>query len=327
MMSLLPPHNAPDVSIIIAAWNRGEAIRTTIASALASKNVTLEVIAVDDASTDDTYEQLLKMAQEDNRLHCDRLAVNAGPSGARNRAIEMARGEFIAVVDADDVITPTRLAHMLEWARRNRTDIVVDALVEVDAHHKPISPKPFLRANRFRSAQAINLADWVHFNTPARGRDMIGYLKPLIRRSVLTSSGLRYDPALRNSEDYDLVARLLASGATMIYTPEPGYLYQRSPHTISHRLTSRQTKGWIEAHQRFEMRYADRLDPEARRTLAARRRALKDADLFVTSVEAIESGQIGSLPRLFLSAPLSMPFSAGALGRIALGKLIGRRLV
>lgn len=327
MTSPRTPDIAPDVSIIIAAWNRGEAIRKTIASALASQAISLEVIAVDDASPDDTYEQLLKIAQEDNRLHCDRLAVNSGPSGARNRAIEMARGEFIAIVDADDVITPTRLAHMLECAHRTRSDIVVDALVEVDAHHKPISPKPFLRANRFRSAQAISLSDWVHFNTPARGRDMIGYLKPLIRRSVLTSSGLRYDPALRNSEDYDLIARLLASGASMIYTPEVGYLYQRSPHTISHRLTPRQTRGWIEAHQTFEKRYADRLGPEARRSLAARRRALKDADLFVTSVEAIKNGQIGSLPGLFLSAPLSTPFSAGALGRIALGKLIGRRLV
>ena len=99
-----------DVSVIIAAWRAGGFIDKAIASALASTDVTVEVIAVDDASPDDTFAILSRMAEVDPRVVALQLEKNAGPSGARNKAIEAARGRYVAVLDADDVIAPGRLA-------------------------------------------------------------------------------------------------------------------------------------------------------------------------------------------------------------------------
>ncbi|MBU6320379.1 MAG: glycosyltransferase family 2 protein [Alphaproteobacteria bacterium] len=321
------PSAPPDVSVIIAAWNRGDKLRPTIASALASRDISIEVIAIDDASPDTTFEVIQDIAAQDKRVRYDRLAVNSGPSGARNRAIDLARGEFIAVLDADDSMAPERLAHMMACARATGADIVIDNLIAVDEDGRKSDSRPFLKSSAFRQSRPVDLATWVRFNTPARGRDSLGYLKPLIRRSFLDRMGLRYDPELRNGEDYDLIARLLACGAHMHFTSQAGYFYQRAQGSISHRLTPQQTRGWIEADIRFADRFSSSLDPAARRALMLRRQALKDAHLFICAVDAIKQGKGYDLPRLFLKSPMSAPFSAGVLSKIALGKVIGRRLV
>ena len=321
------PLKTPDVSIIVAAWRCGDKIRPAIHSALAARDVSIEVIVVDDASPDDTFEVLRDIAAQDPRVRIDRLAANSGPSGARNRAIDLASGEFIAVLDADDAMSPERLRHMMECARTNGADIVIDDLIAVDADGRRSEGRPFLKSSFFRQSRPIDLATWVRYNTPARGRDSIGYLKPLIRRALLNRMGVRYDPELRNGEDYDLIARLLACGARMHFTAQAGYFYQRSPGSISHRLTPKHTRDWIEADIRFNNRFGASLAPDARRALLSRRRGLNDAHLFICSVEAIKQGRGRDLPGLFLKSPLSAPFSAGVLGRIALGKVIGRRIV
>jgi len=287
----------------------------------------VEVIAVDDASSDNTFEVLQDISAADSRVKCDRLTVNSGPSGARNRALDLACGQFIAVLDADDTISPDRLSHMLNCAQNTGADIVLDNLIQVDEQGRRIGERSFLKSADFLRERSLDLSAWVRFNTPARGRDVIGYLKPLIRRSVIERHAVRYDPDLRNGEDYDFLAQLLACGASMHFTPQPGYNYQRSSGSVSHRLTPQQTLGWMDADTRFMRRFGDRLDPSARRALLLRRRALQDAHMLICCVDAIKNGRYSDLPGLVAKSPLSAPFSAGVLSRIALGKVIRRRLV
>ncbi len=97
----------PKVSVILPVYNGAASIRTTIASLLAQTFGDFEIIAADDGSTDETPEILA--AIKDERLRALRLEKNSGRSAARNAAAWAARGEYLAMNDADDDSCPERL--------------------------------------------------------------------------------------------------------------------------------------------------------------------------------------------------------------------------
>src|SRR6188472_2158781 len=106
----------PDVSVIIPAFNAAESIRTAVESVLAERSVALECLVVDDGSTDGTAATVEALASGDPRLILLRQPENGGVSAARNRALEAARGEWIAFVDADDRQLPGGLAALVRAA-------------------------------------------------------------------------------------------------------------------------------------------------------------------------------------------------------------------
>jgi succinoglycan biosynthesis protein ExoO len=319
--------NSIDVSVIIPVWRAVGVVDRAVASALASMDVRLEVIAVDDASADNTYDTLLRLAASDPRIVIDRLPENSGPSAARNRAIELAKGRYIAILDADDTLAPGRLASMIALADDSAADIVVDNMIEVDDAGRPIDSAPFLKSPAFGEARDIDLATWVMFNQPMKPGDCLGYLKPLIRRSKLDETGIRYDTALRNSEDYYLLAHLLAHGARMTYAPEAGYFYQRSMNSTSHRLQPAHTRAWLDAEERFRARYAGKLAADAEAALDVRARVLKDVNQFVSAVDAMKERKLAEVFGLLVSDLRATSYTLRTLAKIAMGKALKRKLV
>lgn len=102
-------------------------------------------------------------------------------------------------------------------------------MIEVDEAGRPIGSESFLKSREFSTSRDIDLLTWIRFNNPMAGGDTIGYLKPLIRRSTLQRLGATYDTSLRNSEDYYLIADLLAEKARMTYSPDAGYFTPAHP--------------------------------------------------------------------------------------------------
>jgi glycosyltransferase involved in cell wall biosynthesis len=96
------------VSVVIPAFNAAEYIRETLHSALAQTYQALEVIVVDDGSTDATGSIVEEFVKKDARVQLVRQC-NAGVGAARNTAIRMARGDYIAPLDADDIWFPEKL--------------------------------------------------------------------------------------------------------------------------------------------------------------------------------------------------------------------------
>lgn len=101
----------PLVSVIITAFNRGHTIERAIKSALSQTETDLEIVVIDDASTDNTREVI--SAISDPRIRLISNPVNRGIGGAKNVGVEVARGHYIAFLDSDDEWLPNKLARQL----------------------------------------------------------------------------------------------------------------------------------------------------------------------------------------------------------------------
>jgi glycosyltransferase involved in cell wall biosynthesis len=107
------PTNLPTFSVIIPNYNNGATLARAIESVLAQTHAAHEIIVIDDGSTDDTADVARRY---DGRIVYVYQA-NAGVSAARNRGMELATGEWLAFVDADDEFAPDRLALHADWIR------------------------------------------------------------------------------------------------------------------------------------------------------------------------------------------------------------------
>lgn len=216
----MPFHESPHVSVIIAAHNAQRTLARAIRSALVEPE-TVEVIVVDDASDDDTRLVTMREAERDARVRLIPLDINGGPGAARNHALDAAIAPFIAILDSDDVFLPGRLGRLMtakhaeivadNIAFANESDL--DRMIAQDwsaigAEFNELSATEFVLGNLKR---------------PGVARGELGFLKPILSRRFLERHKLRYDPALRLGEDYDLYTRMFLSGARMRLTRRPGY--------------------------------------------------------------------------------------------------------
>ena len=134
----------PLVSVIVPAYNTGRYIREALASVLAQTISDLEILVVDDGSDDQTAATVETTAARDGRVRLFKKA-NGGVSSARNLALEMARGEFLALLDSDDMWDPRFLEEQLAVLRaRPDIDLVTGNAVNLGGHRDglPVRPCP-----------------------------------------------------------------------------------------------------------------------------------------------------------------------------------------
>lgn len=215
----------PRVSVIIPVFNAAAVIGNAVGSAQAQTQGEIEIIVVDDASTDDTAAVVERLVGGDERLRLVRMPRNGGPGAARNAGLDAARGEWIALLDADDSYHPQRLEALLAASVPPETQLIADNLALV------LTPQMqrvglMIPAGWLPEPRCIGAVEFVEGNmrTAAQQRVGYGYLKPIIRRDFLMRTGIRYDD-LRFSEDYIFVLRCLIAGAGYIVLPEALYDY------------------------------------------------------------------------------------------------------
>lgn len=111
--------NEPLVSVITPAYNAERFIGETIESVLAQTYSNWEMIIVDDASTDRTVEIVQSYVKRDERIKLYQLEKNSGSGVARNRAMDLAKGSFIAFLDSDDLWMPEKLEKQITFMLEN----------------------------------------------------------------------------------------------------------------------------------------------------------------------------------------------------------------
>ncbi|MEO0818180.1 MAG: glycosyltransferase family 2 protein [Pseudomonadota bacterium] len=316
--------SAPDVSVIMAAWTAADFIAPAIQSVLAQDHVDLELIVVDDASGDTTVQAAREAGAGDPRLKVERLDVNGGPSAARNRAMDLATGRYIAVVDCDDSLEPGRLSALVAFADDTGADIVADNMNRVDTLGAPgAEGVAFLAQAELEQPLRISLADYLDPATEARFGENLGYLKPLFRSQTLQRLAMRYDTSLRNSEDFYLVASLLAEGADMRLHPMLGYNYLVRPGSISHRLNPALTGAILAANDAFAAKYSEAFDADARLAQAKRTSGLQNMHSFECVVDALKARRPARILSALAHRPAAVPHVAARLAGIATAKLRG----
>jgi succinoglycan biosynthesis protein ExoO len=241
-------HFVLKVSVIMANYRGARHLSAAIASVLRQTYADLELIVSDDASPDDSCAVVRAAMAMDDRVHLIETAQNAGPAAARNRAMKRASGDWIAIVDSDDLLHPQRLERLLAAADRLGADIIADDLTffgaSPDACGTTLLLPLALKGPLFVSPEMFLQASGEDRSLPA-----LGYLKPMIRRSRM--DGAFYDESLRIGEDFDLVLRLLLSGLRYAALPDPMYLYRRHGASISHRLSVPAVDAMLAAHDRL----------------------------------------------------------------------------
>jgi succinoglycan biosynthesis protein ExoO len=280
-----------DISVIVTSYNVQRYVARAITSALNQEGPSLEVIAIDDASSDDSWATISSV--NDRRLRAIRLPRNSGPSVARNAGIAAAGGRWIAVLDGDDAYAPGRLQRCLRVAEETRADIVVDNLMvlrEEDGASFPMfPPAAFSRRDR------LDLAAFIEGNYSFTGGRALGYVKPIFSADFLRRHGLHYDVDIRVGEDYLLMAEALALGAVCAVEPSAGYLYTARAGSISHRLQPEDMERIAACDRKFLARHGAALSPAARRAQRRRDFYAREARAFTLLVSAIKDRNIGAL--------------------------------
>ena len=123
-MTAVPGPAAPVVSVVMANFRGAAHLEPAMASVLAQTERRLELILADDASDDDSVAIARRIAEADERVRVIACARNQGPAATRNLALDAARGDWIAVVDSDDLIHPERLARLIAAAEAAGADLV-----------------------------------------------------------------------------------------------------------------------------------------------------------------------------------------------------------
>ncbi|MCA9235133.1 MAG: glycosyltransferase family 2 protein [Planctomycetales bacterium] len=203
------------VSVIIPTFNRSNLVCQTVANVLAQSLTPAEVIVVDDGSTDDTLEQL-------NERFGDAIQVisqmNAGPGAARNRGLEAARGDFIWLMDSDDLASLNQLECQVDTLQREEADIVYG---------------PWARA--YIDGQCVRLDGPVlqRDRTPSERDELWWFVtnwslvlqQCLFRAECLRRAG-GYRTDIWSGEDGELFVRVLAHGAKVTFVHNTLTLYR-----------------------------------------------------------------------------------------------------
>ncbi|MEH3046360.1 glycosyltransferase family 2 protein [Sphingomonas adhaesiva] len=275
----------PAVSILIVARNTGPYIGDAILSARRQTRRDIEIVVVDDASTDDTRAIAERHAAEDARVRV-LDGPRAGLAAIRNASLAAARGRWAAILDSDDLLHPSHVERLVAAAERTGAELVAANMVSFSIEEGVTRTSLFADTPDWRQERGIDLAAFVRSNGVAAGGVSTGYLKPLFAMDFLRTHGLEYDLRLRIGEDYDLVARALAKGARYIFLPRPTYFYRRHAASTSHRTSLRDLDALMAASDALPRLTRD---PDVLAAVARRTAGIASAQAHGRAVEALKA--------------------------------------
>jgi glycosyltransferase involved in cell wall biosynthesis len=205
----------PLVSIIIPSYNSANYLAAAIDSVLAQTVTNLEVLVIDDGSTDGTEAVVRNYPAPVRYIRQE----NSGVSAARNRGMDESQGRYVAFLDADDTWLPHKLERQLAaLAASHRHKVCYSAFTVVDSSLTPIF------VNRSKR-QASALEDLLF-----RGNVVGSICTVLCERSLLEA--LRFDPSLSQCADWDMWVRLAAQ-TDFLYVDEPLVTYRQHSSNMS----------------------------------------------------------------------------------------------
>jgi hypothetical protein len=193
----------PLVSFIVASYNYERYVGTTLSSILAQTMPDFEVVVVDDCSQDGSVAAIRSFDDPRIKLHVNER--NIGLIRTYNKAVDLARGDYINYVDADDWVEPNKLELQLGYFRANPgVDLVPTYAKFFDAQSRPHANAAYHEALINQPHDLNDVAAWI-------GAHKVHSCSVLLRRSVFERIGLR-DETMTTASDYEFWARANARG-------------------------------------------------------------------------------------------------------------------
>lgn len=234
--------NYPLVSIIIPAFNVEHYIQEAVESALNQDYNNIEIIIVNDGSTDNTSKICMRLSSKDNRIRLVNKK-NGGAASARNLGIRESNGDFIMFLDGDDFYSPHAVSLAVSLIEKDKSDLVC---FDFDTFNENgILPRPL--PNSFPSKLSSSGIDCVRFIY----QGFLGYFSWafLYRSSVLKGSGISYPEDIHVLEDAFFLNRFLRHVANVSYLNECIYHYRVIQNSLTRRISPVNAKTGIASIQ------------------------------------------------------------------------------
>ncbi len=228
------------VSVIVPTYNRADLISETIESILNQTYKNIELIIVDDGSTDNTEKVIRKF--KDNRIKYIKTGYSGVPARPRNIGIKKAKGEYIAFLDSDDMWLPEKLEKQIKvFQASDETAMLYTRFRTIEGD--VISDRIFPENSKYNSG---NMFKSIYL------RNLIACSSVMVRRSVLDQVGLfNTDPNLIAIEDADLWLRIALKYTIKCTADLPLLIYRIHSQSISQGFIQR-TKRSIILRKRYK---------------------------------------------------------------------------
>lgn len=278
---------SPAVTVYMPTRNRAHLVGRAAASVLAQDFRDLELLIVDDASTDDTPRVLAEIAARDTRVRLLRMDRASGAPAARNEALRHAQGRFVTGIDDDDEMLPSRIMLLLRAFDDRYVFVCSGAYIDFGGWRKPV------RTSRLEITLERELSC-----------DEVG-TQVLTLTERMQEIGM-YDEQMPATQDYDMWTRLLMRRGLALRIAEPTYVVHVDP------TMARVSNQAVLGAQRYLAKHGAVMTPQQRKKhrlrvfmLERRRMTLGAALNFVTSEtwsDIVRYGVTSNVPQLRLMA-------------------------
>lgn len=304
----------PKVSVVMACYNSAPTLRAAIDSARAQTLREIEIVVLDNCSTDDGRAIAQSIAEADPRVQVVPMAQNEGKPRAINLALPHLRGDWVAILDADDSYHPERLQRLVALGEQHGVAMVADDQHHIDGATGRIVTTAF-QGHRF--ANPVDKAAFLRLATrPYREFDL-GILKTVTRADFMRAHALRYREDATLGEDFYFLLEFFCAGGTLWIEHAPLYRWTLPFSPSTRAWTTTGNGAWrydfrrtLPAHQHFVALMRARGDAAALAMLEQRGRRMRRMIHYTDAQRAAAEGRPTEAARILASHPSTYPILA-----------------
>jgi succinoglycan biosynthesis protein ExoO len=308
-------------TVVVPTFNTEATLGRALLSGLGQTMRSIEIIVVDDASTDRSWALICALAASDPRLRAIRNKTNRGKSVGMNRAISCANGRWLAVLDADDWYRADRLSALIDLGERRQVEMVADNQVFFDA-----------AANRtVGCAWSPATTDWeLTFDGFLEASDAyamfnMGMLKPVMRTDFMRRTAIGYEEQARDGHDFLHLLTFYLAGGRAAISDTPYYHYTQPFGSISRQWSHLARKRYDfdmlqQLSQRFAARAQDKLTRSQRRCLRQRINQFGALEHYYRAKERLAEGDLVAAARGIARHPRLLGYPAQRVRSLLFGR-------
>lgn len=214
-----------DISVIIPIYNVEKYLRRCLESVLRQKEISMEIILVDDGSTDTSGDICEEYVANYSNIKCIHIK-NSGPSTAKNVGYDVATGNYVAFIDSDDEIKPEMFRTMLQSGYKHDADIICCNYIQVDeegnSSHTEYTDQEYVLTQN-EALKAILIKDKIYSQCWTK----------IYKRETMDLYNVRNTEGLKTEEDFIYNIQAFACSKTVCVVDKPFYIYTHRSKSLS----------------------------------------------------------------------------------------------